>query len=93
MQCLHMQKPGILEILEHSEPFHNCILTHLELCHIYKNLQIFRTMTYLKPDTYSELSQRLKMEFFLQNSKMLELFFQSALSYIFERVLNMSISQ
>ena len=71
MQCLHVQKPGILGILEHSEPFHNCILTHLEPCHIYKNLQIFRTMTYLKPDTYSELSQRLKMEFFLQNSKML----------------------
>ena len=27
MQCLHMQKPGILGILEYSELFHNCIPT------------------------------------------------------------------
>ena len=27
------------------------------------NLRIFRTLTYLKPDTYSEPSQRFKMEF------------------------------
>ena len=47
VQRLHMQKPDILEILEYSETFHNCILTHIqnhviftkiyeysELCHL-----------------------------------------------------------
>ena len=27
---LHMQKPGIFGILEISEPFHNCILMHIQ---------------------------------------------------------------
>ena len=35
-----------------------------EPCHIYESLRIFRAMTYLKPGTYSEPSQRFKMEFF-----------------------------
>ena len=30
IQCLQMQKPGILRILEYSEPFHNCILMHIQ---------------------------------------------------------------
>ena len=48
-----MQKPGILGILAYSEP-----------CHIYKNLRIFRALTYLKPVTYSEPSQKFKMKLF-----------------------------
>ena len=55
----HIQKPGILRILEYLKPFHNCILVH-----IYKNFQIFRTLKHLKSDAYSEPSQIIKMEFF-----------------------------
>ena len=33
-------------------------------CHIYENLQIFRTLTYLNPNTYGEPSERFKMESF-----------------------------
>ena len=29
VQRLYTQKPGILEILEHSEPFHNCMPMHI----------------------------------------------------------------
>ena len=29
-QCLHTQKAGILGVLEYSEPFHNCILRHIQ---------------------------------------------------------------
>ena len=32
--------------------------------HIYENLRIFKTLTCLKPETYSELSKKFKMEFF-----------------------------
>ena len=35
-----------------------------ELCHIYENLRIFRTLTHLKPDKYSGPSRRFKTEFF-----------------------------
>ena len=30
VQRLHMQKPGILRILEYSELLHNCIRTHIQ---------------------------------------------------------------
>ena len=40
---------------------------------------IFGTLVYLKPDTYSKLSQRFKMECFCQNILKLKLFFQSTL--------------
>ena len=33
---------------------------------IYENLRIFRTLTYLKPDSCAELSQRFTMEFFAE---------------------------
>ena len=62
----HMQEPDIFWVLEYSEPFHNCIpLNHKnsELWHI-DFPAIFRTLTYFKPNTYSELSQRVKMECF-----------------------------
>ena len=36
MQCLHMQKPGILRILEYSELLHNCVATRI------------RTLSYLR---------------------------------------------
>ena len=55
----HMQKPGILGILEYSEPFHNCIFTH-----IYENVRIFGTLIHLKSKTSLELSQRFKMGIF-----------------------------
>ena len=37
-----------------------------EPCHICENLQKFKTLTYLKPDTYSDLSQRFKIKFFVE---------------------------
>ena len=52
-QHLHTMQLGILRILEYSEP-----------CHINQNLRTFRTLTYLKPVTYSESIQRFKMELF-----------------------------
>ena len=55
-------------ILGYSEPFHNCIPTHIqnpvnsvENTGI-ENPEIFRTLAYLKPDIYAEPSQRFKME-------------------------------
>ena len=30
VQRLHMQKPGLLKILEYSEPLHNCIPRHIQ---------------------------------------------------------------
>ena len=30
LQRLHVQKPGMLKILEYPEQFHNCILTHIQ---------------------------------------------------------------
>ena len=61
-----MQKPGILGILAYSELFHSGIATQdqKESWHIYKNLGILINLTYLKPGTYLEPSQRFKMEFF-----------------------------
>ena len=59
VQHLHTQKLGILEILEHSELFHNCIPTHIQ-----------SPVTFRKLYEYSELSQtrhifrRFKMELF-----------------------------
>ena len=63
VQCLQMQKPGILQILEFSEPFHNCIPIHIqntlifmkiyehwELCDIFKTWHIFRTFQKFKID-------------------------------------------
>ena len=64
VQRLHMQKPEIFGIMEYSEPFHNYIQTYIQNPVIHKNLPTFRTLTYLKPDTYAEPSQRFKMEFF-----------------------------
>ena len=50
-QCLHMQKPDILEILEYSELFHLHPGAYTGPCHIYENLRLLRTLTYLKPGT------------------------------------------
>ena len=64
--------------MEYSGPFYNCILTHIpEPCHINENLRISRTLTYLKPDTDAEPSQKFKMESF---AKIVEsiIIFQSA---------------
>ena len=62
VQCLHMQKPGTLGIMEYSKLFHNCIPTHIQNPVIFdENLQIFRTLTYLKLDTYFEPSQTFKI--------------------------------
>ena len=47
VQHLYMQKPGILRILEYSEPFHNCIPTHIQgpviLTKIYKYPELKHT--------------------------------------------------
>ena len=66
VQCLHSQKPSIIKILEYSEPFHIYIPTHSESCQIYKNLQIFRTLTYTTQDGYSKPSQRFTIEFYVK---------------------------
>ena len=68
MQRVHTQKPGILGILLKTLPkLHPD--AYSEPCHIDENLGIFRTLTYLKRDTYSEPSQRFKTEFFTKVGK------------------------
>ena len=69
VQCLHMQKPGILEIFDYSEPFHLHPNTSSGPCHICENLRILRTLTYLKPETHSKPCQKFKMEFFTKIDK------------------------
>ena len=44
VQKLHTQKPGILEILEYSEPFYNCVPPHIQ-----------NPVILTKIDEYSEL--------------------------------------
>ena len=77
---MHIQKPGIFGILEYSEHSHTwismCIQTPviftkigklivtLEIQNPTNNPGIFTTLTYLKLDTYSESSQRPKVECF-----------------------------
>ena len=64
-QRSYIQKPGILRILEYSESFHNCILTHIKNPVIFMKIYKYSLIrTYLKPDTYSEPSQRFEMECF-----------------------------
>ena len=57
---------NVRQHLQYSEPFHhNRIPTRIQYPAIkFTNLQLFWTLTYLKPTTYSEPSQRFKMEFF-----------------------------
>ena len=55
VQRLHMQKPGILAILEYSELFHNCIPSHIQSylrkftniqnSSIFKTHHVFRTLS------------------------------------------------
>ena len=59
VECLHTQKPGILGILEYSAPLDDCILTHM-LMKTYKYSKLWHN---LKPDAYSEPSQRFKIDF------------------------------
>ena len=56
----HTPNPGIFRTVPwlHSD---TCLS---ETCRIYENLPKFRTLTYLKLDTYSEPSQRLTRKFF-----------------------------
>ena len=79
VQCLHMLKPGILAILEYAEPFP--ITASWGIFRTLSNLQkfskIFINLTYLKPNTYSESSQRFKMKFFGKRVKHYNYFFQS----------------
>ena len=65
VQPLHTLKPGILGILENPELFHNDIPTHIQNPVILRKIYEYsELLTYLKSDTYSEPSQRLKIEFF-----------------------------
>ena len=60
-----MQEPGTFVIVEYSNPSifaYPCIFRILSN----ENFRIFRTLTYLNLDTYSELSQRFKIEFFAE---------------------------
>ena len=74
-----MQKSGIFEILEYSEPFHNCLLAHIQNPIIFteisktwvtleiqniNNAGIFKTLTCFKRYTYAETSQIFNMECF-----------------------------
>ena len=87
---------GLFETLRnvdqaYAEPRYRALFSHIqaysELGHITKDLRIFKTLTYLKRNTYSALSQRFKMEFFAKIAEKY-FFFQNAPSYIFDRVLN-----
>ena len=67
VQHLYTQQSGsnILGILEYSEPFHNCTLTHIQNPLILTKIYEYSwTLTHLKPGTYSEDSQRFKIELF-----------------------------
>ena len=65
VERLHLQKPGMLAILQYSELFYYCIPTHTHNPLILRKIfKIFKTLTYLKPSTCSEPSQRIKIEFF-----------------------------
>ena len=73
VQCLHLQKPGILRIFEYSESFHNSIPTHIQnsriFCHhIYENLWMFRTLTYLNLTHIQNSLKDLRWSFFCKNS-------------------------
>ena len=59
VQCLHMQKAAILEILEYPKLFLNCIPMYILNPVIFENLQIFRTLAYLKSDTHLQPSYRV----------------------------------
>ena len=62
-------------------------IQYSESSHIYKNLRIFRTPTYLKTNTYSESYQRFKMAYLQKQLKTI-IIFQSTPSQIFDQVLN-----
>ena len=64
VQRFHMQKADLLGILEYSEPFHNCIPTHIQNPVIFTKIYEYSEFWHVKTDTYSELSQRFKMDFF-----------------------------
>ena len=55
VQRLHMQKPGILGILEYSEPFHNCIPTHIQNPVIFKTRHISRTISRFKMAFFAKI--------------------------------------
>ena len=46
-QRLHTQKPGIRGILEYSEPFHHCILTHIQNSVILANIYKYSELWYI----------------------------------------------
>ena len=48
VQRVHMQKPGVLKIMEYSEPVHNCISMHIQSSDIFKTRYIFRTFKDLR---------------------------------------------
>ena len=70
--ALEIQNPGQLTILEYSEPWHihenrptlynpgNSELWYIDIP------GMFRVLKYLKPDIYSEPSQRFKMKCFVK---------------------------
>ena len=43
----HMQKAGILEILEYSEPFHNCIPTYIQNTAIFMKIYKYSELWYI----------------------------------------------
>ena len=61
-------RPLFRHIQAYWEPCYRPLFRHIqaysELCHIYENLLIFRTLTYLKPNSFSEPSQRFKIDVF-----------------------------
>ena len=71
-----------------------CVTLEIQNPGILTILDILRTLTYLKTGTYSEPSQRCIMKCFAKIDKInYHYFFQSALSYMFDRALNTPISQ
>ena len=64
----HIENPARFRTLSNSEFWH--IYTYLKL-------RILATLTYLKPDTHSEPSQRFNMEFFAKIVKSCNYFFKA----------------
>ena len=69
MKRSHIENPARFRTLSNSEFWH--IYTYLKL-------RILATLTYLKPDTHSEPSQRFNMEFFAKIVKSCNYFFKAS---------------
>ena len=78
-QQLLTQKPGLLGILGYLKPFHKCILMHIQNPVIFTKIYKYRTLTYLKPDTYSEHSKIFRWNFLQKYLKTVIIFLKCSI--------------